>query len=75
MQDEVVPTSVRTVQAVRAAYEANRSDFYALLNAQRDLARARLGYYAALVRAHQARAELQRALASDAPAPGAGARP
>jgi len=75
MQDQVVPTSVRTVQAVRAAYEANRSDFYALLNAQRDLARARLGYYAALVRAHQARAELRRALASDAPAPGAGARP
>src|SRR5881628_2079534 len=70
MRDLVVPASERTVKAVRAAYEANRSDFLTLLNAARDLARTRLELYEALATAHQAQAELQRAIASDAVSPG-----
>ena len=65
MRDDVVPASERTLRALRAAYESNRSDFVALLNAARDLTRARLGSYEAVVRAHQAGAELRRAMASD----------
>jgi len=70
MRDLVVPASERTVKAVRAAYEANRSDFLTLLNAARDLARTRLEFYEAVATAHQAQAELQRAIASDAASPG-----
>ena len=70
MRDLVVPASERTVKAVRAAYEANRSDFLTLLNAARDLARTRLEFYEAVATAHQAQAELQRAIASDAVSPG-----
>src|SRR5439155_20750745 len=65
MRDAVVPATERSMKAVRAAYEANRSDFITLLNATRDLARARLELYEAQVMAHQAQAELQRALAAD----------
>ncbi len=69
MRDAVVPASERSLKAIRAAYEANRSDFLTLLNATRDLAKARLDLYDAQVMAHQAQAELQRALAADATAP------
>ena len=69
MRDAVVPATERSLKAIRAAYEANRSDFLTLLNATRDLARARLELYDAQVMAHQAQAELQRALAADATSP------
>lgn len=69
MREAVVPASERSLKAIRAAYEANRSDFLTLLNATRDLARARLELYQAQVMAHQAQAELQRALAADATSP------
>ena len=69
MREAVVPASERSLKAIRAAYEANRSDFITLLNATRDLARARLELYEAQVMAHQAQAQLQRALAADATSP------
>src|SRR5436309_1836137 len=69
MRDAVVPASERSLKAIRAADEANRSDFLTLLSATRDLAKARLELYDAQVMAHQARAELQRALAADATSP------
>jgi len=69
MRDIVVPASQRSLNAIRAAYEANRSDFLSLLNATRDLARAKLELYEAQVMAHQAQAELKRALAADATSP------
>jgi outer membrane protein TolC len=69
MRDAVIPASERSLKAIRAAYEANRSDFLTLLNATRDLAKARLELYDAQVMAHQAQAELQRALAVDARSP------
>jgi outer membrane protein TolC len=70
MRGAVIPGSERSLKAIRASYEANRSDFLALLNATRDLARVRLELYDAQVMAQQAQAELKRALAADAAAPG-----
>ncbi len=70
MRSAVVPASERSLKAIRGAYEANRSDFLTLLNATRALAKARLELYEAEVMAHQAQAELQRALAADAISPG-----
>ncbi len=69
MRDAVIPASERSLKATRAAYEANRSDFLTLLNAARGLARARLELVEAEAMAHQAQAELQRALAADATSP------
>ena len=69
MRDVVVPSSERSLKAVRAAYEANRNGFLTLLNATRDLARAELELYEAQVMAHEAEADLQRALAIDATSP------
>jgi cobalt-zinc-cadmium efflux system outer membrane protein len=69
MSDEVVPATERTVRAIQAAYEANRSDFLTLLNATRDLARTRLQLHEAVATAHQAHARLLRALATDAARP------
>ena len=69
MRSAVVPASERSLRAVRAAYEAGRTDFLTLLNSARELAKARLGLYDAQVMAHQAQAELQRALATDAVSP------
>src|SRR5439155_936607 len=58
MRGAVVPASERSLKAVRAAYEANRSDFLTLLNSTRDLLRARLELYEAQVMAHEAEAEV-----------------
>ena len=69
MRGAVVPASERSLKAIRAAYEANRSDFLTLLNAARDLAKAKLELYDAQVMANQAQAELQRALAADTTSP------
>jgi len=75
MREEVVPATEKALKAVRAAYEANRADFLALLDAARELARARLELSEALALAHQAHAELERALASEAAAPSQEHRP
>lgn len=69
MRGAVIPATERSLKAVRASYEANRSDFLTLLNATRDLARVRLELYDAEVMAQQAQAELKRALAADATTP------
>jgi len=69
MRGAVVPASEHSLKAIRAAYEANRSDFLTLLNATRDLADARLELYEAEVMAQEAQAELKRALAADATSP------
>jgi outer membrane protein TolC len=52
----VLPATERALTSIRSAYESNRSDFLTLLNVERDLARARLGW-------HRARAEYRMALA------------
>lgn len=58
----VVPATERALASVRAGYEANRSDFLSLLNAERDLARARLDQYRARAEQGLALADLERAI-------------
>jgi outer membrane protein TolC len=62
IRERVVPATERALQAIRASYENNRSDFLALLNAERDLARARLDLYRAEVGYLQNLADLERAV-------------
>ena len=62
MEEEVLPATERAIRAIRAGYENNRSDFLTLLNAERDLARARLELYAAKVGHLQALADMDRAV-------------
>jgi outer membrane protein TolC len=61
METGVVPATERALASVRAGYEANRSDFLVLLNAERDLARARLDLYRARAGYGEAVADLARA--------------
>jgi outer membrane protein TolC len=47
LETGVLPATERALVSVRAAYEANRGDFLALLSAERDLSRARLSRHRA----------------------------
>lgn len=58
----VVPATERALASVRAGYEANRTDFLSLLNAERDLARARLDRFRARAEQGIALADLERAI-------------
>jgi outer membrane protein TolC len=62
MQERVVPATERALRAVRASYESSRAAFTALLNAERDLVRARLELYQAQVGYMQGLADLDRAV-------------
>jgi outer membrane protein TolC len=62
IRERVVPATERALQAIRTSYENNRADFLALLNAERDLARARLDLYRAEVGYLQNVADLERAV-------------
>jgi outer membrane protein TolC len=53
--------------ATRASYEANRTDFAALLGAARDLLRARLAADESLAALQVARADLDRAVGEAPP--------
>ena len=65
MRDRVVPVTERALQGIRASYENNRADFLALLNAERDLARARLDLYRVEATYLQDLADLDRAVGLD----------
>lgn len=62
IESRVVPASERALASVRAGYESNRSDFLALLTAERDLARARLDRFQSIAEVHMALADLERAV-------------
>ncbi len=62
IRDRVVPATERALQAIRASYENNRADFLALLNAERDLARARLDLHGTEAMYLQNLADLDRAV-------------
>lgn len=62
IEARVVPATERALASVRAGYESNRSDFLALLTAERDLARARLDRYQSIAMVHMALADLERAI-------------
>jgi cobalt-zinc-cadmium efflux system outer membrane protein len=68
IETRVVPATERALASVRAGYESNRSDFLALLTAERDLARARLDRYESIAMVHMALADLERAIGIE-PAP------
>ena len=61
----VIPATERALTSSRAAYEANRTDFLALVNAERELARARLGAHRARAEYRMALADLERAMGVD----------
>jgi outer membrane protein, heavy metal efflux system len=62
----VLPATKRALASVRSAYESNRSDFAALLSAERDLALALLDGHRARVAYRLALADYERAIARDA---------
>ncbi len=66
IEERVVPATERALRAVRASYENSRAAFSAILNAERDLARARLTLYRAQVDYLQGLADLDRAVGADA---------
>jgi len=61
-RERLEPLAERALVAARASYEANRADFLVLLNAARDLLRARLEADESLAALHRARADLDRAV-------------
>ena len=61
----VVPQSRQTLEVSRIAYESNRGDFLALIESQRAVLDAQLGYYRAVSDLAQARADLERAVGED----------
>jgi len=66
VETSVLPATERALASVRAGYEANRSDFLSLLNAERDLARARLDVHRAQAERGIAIADLERAIGATA---------
>lgn len=70
----VLPATERALASIRAGYEANRSDFLALLNAERDLARARLDWHRARAEYRMALVDWDRAIARGGPIPEEGTR-
>ncbi|HET9252975.1 MAG TPA: TolC family protein, partial [Candidatus Eisenbacteria bacterium] len=61
----VIPATERALTSIRSGYESNRTDFLALLNAERDLARARLSGHRARSEYRMALADLERAMGID----------
>lgn len=64
VEGRVVPATEQSLAASRAGYESNRTDFLTLLNAERDLARARLSVYDVRAEYFLALADLERAVGS-----------
>lgn len=62
IQERLVPTAERALRTVRASYENSRAAFATLLNAGRDVARARFELYRAQVGYLQNFADLERAV-------------
>jgi cobalt-zinc-cadmium efflux system outer membrane protein len=69
IESMVVPATERAVASSRVGYETNRSDFLTLLNAARDLARARYDVHRAQADYQVALADLDRALGREAGGP------
>ena len=70
LRTTIVPQSKHTLEVARAAYQTDRVDLLALIDNQRELLDAQLGYFRALSELEQARADLERAIGEDLlPAP------
>lgn len=62
LRTSLVPQSTQALALARVGYQADRGDFLDIIDNQRMLAEARLGYYRALADLEQARADLSRAV-------------
>jgi outer membrane protein TolC len=62
LQSTIVPQSVQTLEVSRVAYQTDRSDLRALIDNQRTLLDARLGFHRALGERELALADLERAV-------------
>jgi cobalt-zinc-cadmium efflux system outer membrane protein len=69
LRTSVVPQSTQALDVSRVGYQADRGEFLDIVDNQRVLAEARLGYYRALADLAQARADLERAVGAPAAAP------
>jgi cobalt-zinc-cadmium efflux system outer membrane protein len=58
----VIPQAQQTLESARASYQAGKTEFLALLDAQRAIKDFQLDYYKALTAFEQRRAELERAV-------------
>jgi cobalt-zinc-cadmium efflux system outer membrane protein len=62
LRTSLVPQSTQALDVARVGYQSDRGDFLDIIDNQRMLAEARLGYYAALADLEAARADLERAV-------------
>jgi outer membrane protein, heavy metal efflux system len=62
LRTSLVPQTTQALEVSRVGYQADRGDFLDIIDNQRLLAAARLGYYRALADLEQARADLDRAV-------------
>lgn len=77
-RDRLLPAARDRVAAARAAFESGRGSFFELIEAERTLRSAQLGYYEELANLGRRRADLDRAIGKLAVAPnpdGAGGTP
>ncbi|MBI4262930.1 MAG: TolC family protein [Acidobacteria bacterium] len=65
LRSSIVPQSEQTLEVSRAAYQTDRVDFLALIDNQRVLLEAQLGYYRALSDFEQALADLEQAVGTE----------
>lgn len=67
LRTTIIPQSEQTFEVSRVAYQTDRVDFLAMLDNQRAVLEAQLGYYRALNDFEQAVADLERAVGIDIP--------
>jgi outer membrane protein TolC len=65
LRTTIIPQAEQTLEVSRAAYQSDRIDFLPLLDNERSLLDAQLGYYRALAEFDQALASLERAVGAD----------
>jgi cobalt-zinc-cadmium efflux system outer membrane protein len=67
LRTSLVPQTTQALEVSRIGYQADRGEFLDIVDNQRLLAAARLGYYKALAELEQARADLERAAGAGLP--------
>ena len=68
LRTTILPQAQQTLDVSRIGYQADRVDFQSLIDNQRTLLEAQLGYVRALTEFEQATADLERAIGADLPA-------
>jgi outer membrane protein, heavy metal efflux system len=68
LRTSLVPQTTQALEVSRVGYQADRGEFLDIIDNQRLLAAARLGYYRALADLERARADLNRAVGVTGPA-------